>query len=55
MTFEVKFPNLKLLIDYTAIDDLKLLGKETFEMVNETSLAENTRKFLPDGPPPAGG
>lgn len=28
MTFEVKFPNLKLLIDYTAIDDLKLPNRE---------------------------
>jgi hypothetical protein len=29
---------------------MKLLGKDVFEIVNETSLAENTRKYLPDGP-----
>lgn len=40
-------------IDKISIDDLKLLGKETFEIVNETSLAENTRRYLPDGPPAA--
>jgi hypothetical protein len=37
-------------IDKIAIDDMKLLGKDVFEIVNETSLAENTRKYLPDGP-----
>lgn len=37
-------------VDKIAIDDMKLLGKEVFEMVNDTSLAANTRKYLPDGP-----
>lgn len=37
-------------IDKIAIDDMKLLGKEVFEIVNDTSLAANTRKYLPDGP-----
>ena len=37
-------------IDKIAIDDMKLLGKDVFEIINETSLAENTRKYLPDGP-----
>jgi hypothetical protein len=39
-------------IDKIAIDDMKLLGKDVFEIVNDTSLAANTRKYLPDGPTP---
>ncbi len=39
-------------IDKIAIDDMKLLGKDVFEIVNDASLAENTRKYLPDGPTP---
>lgn len=38
-------------IDKISVDDMKLLGKDVFEMRNETSLAANTRKYLPDGPP----
>ena len=41
---------VEAVIDKISIDDMKLLEKEVFEMVNETSLAENTRKYLPDGP-----
>jgi hypothetical protein len=37
-------------IDMISIDDMKLLEKEVFEIVNETSLAANTVKYLPDGP-----
>lgn len=46
---------VEAVIDKISIDDMKLLEKEVFEIVNETALAENTRKYLPDGPPAGAG